>query len=185
MPNALASGLTAIILLALLTPGLPTSAGANTGASGDGDLSLKRTDPDHLSEPRKTVTTPPRSPAWGDREAGDGAVIYRFTVPITDMDPAITPDLRLSRLCRTGLFGQILSKRLRAVDQDGRVFDLAFGSKGARANLFDPMDLALADWMYLFDDHDTSRCQVWAGSVAAARSFASLDENGRPTAPRP
>lgn len=124
-------------------------------------LELERRHPDHLGPPYEFEGVPRPTP-WRPRERPPDWAIYHFQEGIGEV--LGERDERLSRLCRNGVFRQIENGRYRAA-VPGTWLGLAF-SNGL--NLYDPaMARAIYEepMVFLFSRQDTTRCQVWAGTV--------------------
>lgn len=138
-------------------------------------LELDRTQPDHMRPPERFEPAPQPTP-WPPRGRPRPWIIYRLPEPVGEVLGERDEDL--SRLCRSSLFRQVEDGRYRAAVPDGWL-GVAF-SNGL--NLHDPSLIRSRfeePMVFLFQRQDTTRCQVWVGTVELMLDYYAPDQRPR------
>lgn len=82
-------------------------------------------------------------------------IVFAFDVPAGRV---LQMDRELSKLCRRGLFNQLVNLRYRAFGPRERPLGVAYGRLGV--NLYDPTHRHDETLVYFFKDQDTTNCSV-------------------------
>lgn len=93
-------------------------------------------------------------------------IVYAFDAPAKSQ---MTADIPLSKLCRSGLFMQIINYHYRAFGPKEEALGVAFGRMSV--NLYDPTRQRQEDTVYFFRDQGTPRCAVFTAKQADLNRF--------------